>query len=72
MPSDVRKRFALPLCGETDLGCAQKLGVARKFNINLPEGRRPSAHQTAQPSLFTTFEAKQSFAQTRRFKQARS
>ena len=48
MPPDVRKRFALPLRTGTDLGCAQKLGAARR-DINLPEGRRPSAHQTAQP-----------------------
>jgi hypothetical protein len=63
MPPDVRKRFALPLSGRTDLGCAQTLGVAREFNITLPEGRRPSAHQTAQPSLCTTFEAKPLTAQ---------
>ena len=31
MPPDVRKRFALPLCGGTDLGSAQKLGAARKI-----------------------------------------
>jgi len=52
MPSDVRKRSALPSISHTEFGAApQNLGVARNSISNLPEGRRPSAHQTAQPYL---------------------
>ena len=36
VPPDVRKRFAPPLSGTTDLGCAQKVGVPEQFNINWP------------------------------------
>ncbi len=36
----------------SEFGAApQNLGVARNSISNLPEGRRPSTHQTAQPYL---------------------
>ena len=50
MPADVRKRSALPSCVQSEFGTAsQQLGIAQNLDGGLPEGQRPSAHQTAQP-----------------------
>ena len=52
MPPDVRKRPALPSIGSMNLGLRPKTWAPPENSIsNLPEGRRPSAHQTAQPYL---------------------
>ena len=52
MPPDVRKRSALPSCGRK-LGLRpNKLGIAQNSEAALPEGQRPSAHQTAEPVFF--------------------
>jgi hypothetical protein len=48
MPPDVRKRSALPSSFTMNSGLRpQPLGKAQNLDGRLPEGQRPSAHQTA-------------------------
>jgi hypothetical protein len=62
MPPDVRKRCALP--SESYMVWAlrpDKSGVAHSRSRSFPEGRRPSAHQAAQPQTLEQSESNNSF-----------
>ena len=49
MPTDVRKRSALPSNFNDEFGAAPQLGIAQNRDAHLPEGQRPSAIQSAEP-----------------------